>query len=232
MLQDQKKCKACGGKLIQRETQKKASQLKKAYYYTAYYFCTRCQKIYHNDKFKVINNSSSFPFFEEMDSRLRGNDKEKYDVEIWTDGACVSNGQKHAKAAWSFVTPLRPDFAKASPGRQGYAGQGGLVEKAGLVPGAKQTNNVAEGLAIFHALDWAARNNFKKIKIYTDSQITLHNLKKPAKNVKVNQEIFRNIEEIINQNKLEVGYEKVLGHSGDVNNERADRLANRLAGIE
>lgn len=232
MLQDQEKCRTCGSKLIQRETQKKASQLKKAYYYTAYYFCTRCQKIYHNDKFKVINNflfpePPLTPLYQGEKSITHpltrgGVDEFSPDVEIWTDGACVSNGQKHAKAAWAFVTPLR----------QGYAGQGGDVEKAGLVPGTKQTNNVAEGLAIFHALDWAAKNNFEKIKIYTDSQITIHNLKKPAKNVKVNQEIFRNIEEIINQNKLVVGYEKVLGHSGDVNNERTDKLANELAGKE
>ncbi len=209
MLLTQETCRTCGSKLIQRETQKKASQLKKAYYYTAYYFCPKCRKIYHNDKFKVVNDNQTY-LLGELSSSRQARTIIDYDVEIWTDGACVSNGQKHARAAWAFVSDK--------------------TEKAGLVEGEKQTNNVAEGLAIFHALDWAGRNNFKKIKIYTDSQITIHNLKKPAKNVKVNQEIFRNIENVINQNKLEVGYEKVLGHSGDLNNERADKLANELAG--
>jgi ribonuclease HI len=219
MLQTNETCRTCGNKLIQRETQKKAAQLKKQYYYTAYYFCTKCQKIYHNDKFKVINNNQISLLGEQVGSR-QAQTIIDYDVEIWTDGACVSNGQKHARAAWSFVS------------HSASSGQANKTEKAGLVPGAKQTNNVAEGLAIFHALDWAAKNNFKKIKIYTDSQITIHNLKKPAQNVKVNQEIFRNIENIINQNNLEVVYEKVLGHSGDVNNTRADKLANSLAGIK
>jgi len=234
MLQYQEKCKTCGSKLIRRETQKKASQLKKAYYYTAYYSCTKCQKIYLNDKFKVINNFlfpepplTLTPVKQAGSLRPPPYQGEKSitppltrgswvgfvpDVEIWTDGACVSNGQKHAKAAWAFVS--------------------GKTEKAGLVPGIKQTNNVAEGLAIFHALDWAAKSNFKKIKIYTDSQITIHNLRKPANKVKVNQEIFQKIENLIKQYNLLVDYEKVLGHSGDVNNTRADKLANKLAGKE
>lgn len=220
MVQREERCKTCGSKLIQRETQKKASQLKKAYYYKAYYFCQACQKIYHNDKFKVVNNNFPSLFNGHVDSSLFGNDSigsgsnnKNYDVEIWTDGACVFNGQEKARAAWAFVSPASQ----------------GLIEKAGRVLGAKQTNNVAEGLAIFHALDWAVKNNFKKIKIYSDSQITLHNLRKPAKNIKENQEIFQKIEHLVGKHNLEVGFEKVIGHSGDVNNERADQLASQLA---
>jgi len=222
MLLTQEMCKTCGSKLIRRETQKKASQLKKQYYYTAYYYCTRCRKIYLNNKFKVINNflfpePPLTPPYQGEKSITPPLTRGSWvgfvpDVKIWTDGACVSNGQKHAKAAWAFVS--------------------GKTEKAGLVPGIKQTNNVAEGLAIFHALDWAAKSNFKKIKIYTDSQITIHNLRKPANKVKVNQEIFQKIENLIKQYNLLVDYEKVLGHSGDVNNTRADKLANKLAGKE
>jgi ribonuclease HI len=132
-----------------------------------------------------------------------------FDVEIWTDGACVSNGKPNARAAWAFVS--------------------GKNEKSGLVKGPKQTNNVAEGLAIFYALEWAAENNYKKIKIYTDSQISIYNVKKSAHLVKVNREIFQSIEDLIVQNGLQVSYEKVLGHSDDVNNSRADMLANNLA---
>jgi ribonuclease HI len=132
-----------------------------------------------------------------------------FDVEIWTDGACVSNGRPNARAAWAFVS--------------------GETEKAGLVEGEKQTNNVAEGLAIFYALDWAVHNGYKKIKVYTDSQITLYGLKKSARLVKKNSEIFQSIEDLIKKNGLQVSYEKVLGHSGDVNNSRADMLANGLA---
>lgn len=204
---EQKNCRTCGGKLVVRETQKKPSQLKKAYYYTAYYFCPKCQKIYHDDKFKVENNQMLFAE-NYLPSAIRHS--QNPDVEIWTDGACVFNGQHNARAAWAFVS--------------------GTTEEAGRVPGEKQTNNVAEGLAILKALEWAADNQFIKIKIYTDSQISIHNLKKPAIYIKQNREIFQKIEDVIKQNKLIVHYEKVLGHSGDVNNERADRLANELAG--
>ncbi len=144
------------------------------------------------------------------------NDKEKLDVdpdligvEIWTDGACVSNGKPNARAAWAFVS--------------------GKTEKAELVSGSKQTNNVAEGLAIFYALEWSAQNNYKKIKIYTDSQISIYNVKKPAHRVLKNRQIFQDIEDLVKKHGLQVSYEKVLGHSGDVNNSRADMLANSLA---
>lgn len=206
---EQKTCKTCGRNLIKRETQKKPSQLKKAYYYTAYYFCPHCQKIYHDDEFKVTNIGSP-SLFEKDSSALSQNDRESdYDVEIWTDGACVFNGQHNARAAWAFVS--------------------GKIEKSGLVPGLKQTNNVAEGLAILRALEWAVTNKHKRIKVYSDSQITINNMKKPAAQIKQNREIFQKIEELRNQNNLFVTFEKVLGHSGDVNNTRADKLANQLA---
>ncbi len=211
---EQKSCRTCGSKLIARETRKKPSQLKKQYYYTAYYFCLSCRKIYHDDKFKVTSvvshpdppaggegSPSSTHLFEDL--------REAFDIEIWTDGACVSNGRHNAKAAWAFVA--------------------GDIEKAGLVPGSKQTNNVAEGLAIFHALDWAVNHRHKKIKLYTDSQICIYNMNKPALQVKQNQVIFQRIEDLIKQNNLTVYFKKVLGHSGDVNNTRADKLANQLA---
>lgn len=199
-------CKNCGTRLIEKATKKNASQLKKPYYYSAYYFCPHCKKIYHNDKFKVVNNQTSLPssviLGSVSDSRI------SFDVEIWTDGACINNGTPRARAAWGFVS--------------------GTTEKAGLVEG-KQTNNVAEGLAIYHALAWAAEQGYKKIKLHTDSQISLFNLNKHHSLVKVNQEIFKNIAEVIDKNNLKISFIKVLGHSGDPNNDRVDKLANDLA---
>ncbi len=197
------KCRTCGSKLIIRQTQKKPSQLTKAYYYTAYYYCPHCRKIYHSDKFKIENKQNT------ENTLFSENHSPNLDISIWTDGACVHNGTPRARAAWAFVS--------------------GETEKAGLVIGEKQTNNVAEGLAILKAIEWAAEKGHKKIKIHTDSQISLHNLNKPAKMVKVNCEIFEDIEKIIKTNNLELSYEKVLGHSGDFNNSRADQLANSLA---
>jgi ribonuclease HI len=204
-------CKNCGYKLITKATKKSAGQLRKPYYYTAYYFCVRCQKLYHSDKFKVINN----PLFEMAKPTKKtpaavafDTDTNHYDAEIWTDGACVHNGTPKARAAWAFVS--------------------GETEQAGLIEG-KQTNNVAEGLAMYHALKWAAEKGHKTIKISSDSQISLNNMKKPTHKIVQNREIFERIEAVITINNLKVTFEKVLGHSGDPNNERADKLCNGLA---
>ena len=125
-------CKYCGTTLIERKTKRSPSQLLKPYYYTAYYFCTTCKRIYHNEKFKVVN--TNYDLFAE-------NTMDNADVEIWTDGACSHNGTPKARAAWAFVA--------------------GEYEENGLVEG-KQTNNVAEGLAIYHALFWAAKKVIRK----------------------------------------------------------------------
>lgn len=211
-------CRTCGSKLVVRETQKKPSQLNKAYYYTAYYYCIGCRKIYHDDKFKVVNNNLFLSYGPHPDPLLRGEGAvtdSSFDAQIWTDGACVHNGTARAKAAWAYVI-------RTSQSKQ-------VIEDAGLITGVKQTNNVAEGTAILKAIEKAAEMNLKKIKLHTDSQISLHNLNKRSHMVKMNREIFEKIEDLIKKNSLYMRYEKVLGHSGDVNNERADTLANELA---
>lgn len=196
-------CKHCGHGLVVKQTKRTAEQLRKQYYYTAYYFCPNCKRIYHNDKFKIVNeNFDLFARSEVANGPI--------DVEIWTDGACVRNGKPSAKAAWSFVSEK--------------------YEERGLVSG-KQTNNTAEAYAIYHALLWAEKRGHKRVKIHSDSQITLHNLRKPLRLIKENNEIFAKIYGVIEKHGLKVQYQKVLGHSGDINNERADKLANSLVGI-
>ncbi len=214
-------CRNCGGKLTEKSTNQTAAQLRKPYYYSAYYYCPHCKKLYHDEKFKIMNNQTALPssgFWTSRDPAQRGqNDvflgsdsdsRISQQVEIWTDGACIHNGTPRAKAAWAFVS--------------------GKTEKAGLVEG-KQTNNIAEGLAIYHALVWAAETGHTNIKLHTDSQISLYGLKKAPHLVKANREIFENIAKIIATYDLRVTYVKVLGHSGDVNNDRVDTLANGLA---
>lgn len=205
MHMEDKLCKNCGSELIVKQTKRTPEQLKKSYYYTAYYFCPKCHKLYHNDKFKVENKN----LFSDRVVLSKAKN-EKYDAHIWTDGACTRNGYDGAKAAWAFVS--------------------GKTEKAGLVEG-KQTNNTAEGFAIYHALLWAAEEKHKVIKVYSDSQITLNNLTKSPYLIKENRMIFELIEDVISANGLTVDYEKVPAHADNINNNRADRLANTLAGI-
>lgn len=193
-------CKTCGTPLLVKATKPAASQLKKQYYYTHYYFCPKCQKMYLNDKFKVQNDN--FDLFTQKRSLTS-----PAEVEIWTDGACSNNGKENAKASWAFVS--------------------GDYEEAGLVDG-KQTNNRGEALAIYHALKWASEKGYKRIKLHSDSQITLQGVIKHPEKVKENRDIFQKIHDVVTKHKLLVDYQKVLGHSGDNNNERADKLATAL----
>lgn len=216
MLSEKIFCKNCGTALIVKQTKRTPEQLKKAYYFTAYYFCPTCKRLYHDEKFKVTNavshpeRSEGSPLLFERDSSSSPQNDKGYDAHIWTDGASRNNGTENARAAWAFVS--------------------GKTEKAGRVIG-KQTNNTAEAFAIYHALLWAAEEGHKNVKIYTDSQITLHGLAKSPDQVKENREIFQLIQDVISANGLTVDYEKVPAHADNENNNRADRLANELAGI-
>lgn len=196
-------CKYCSSPLLKKATKRTQEQLLKSYYYTAYYSCPKCGRMYHSDKFKVINDNYSLFTTDTLNQK-------EVDVEIWTDGACRGNGTPDAKAAWAFVS--------------------GNYEACGDVPG-KQTNNRGEGYAILRALEWAAEKGHKRIKLYTDSQISLQSLAKPYSKVKANQEIFEQIANVIKNNDLHVVYEKVPGHADNMNNNRADKLANTAAGI-
>lgn len=197
-------CRTCAARLIIKQTQRKAEQLLKPYYYTAYYYCPRCHKMYLSDEFKVTNKNYDL-FTQDV---LAAGD---VDVDIWTDGACSNNGRSNAKAAWAFVA--------------------GDYEAKGLVEG-KQTNNTAESLAIYFALKWAVEKGYKRIKIHSDSQITLHNLQKPLEKIKVNQDIFAKIFALIQENNVAVYYQKVPAHADNINNNRADKLCNGLVGIK
>lgn len=225
---DSKKvCRTCGTPLEIRQTRPSPTRAQKAYYYTAYYVCPNCQKMYHDERFKVTNKQTASLFESKSPSllrphpdplpacrqaRLRGEGIGKtYDVQIWTDGACSHNGRPEAKASWAFVS--------------------GPHEEAGRVVG-KQTNNMGEGTAVLKALEWAAAQGHKVIRLHTDSQITIQNLQKAPDKVKVNRELFEEIEKVIRDNDLLVEYVKVPGHADDVNNNRADRLANGLVGIK
>lgn len=196
------KCKHCGSSLIVKQTHRTPHQLKKQYYYTAYYFCPSCKRIYHSDEFKVVNENY------DLFNGVHDEAGEPVEVEIWTDGACVNNGKENAKAAWAFVS--------------------GEFELAGVVSG-KQTNNRAEAQAILESLIWAGEKGYRNVKIYADTLITLQSLKKPLNKIKANTDIFEKIFNTIHKYHLKLVYEKVLGHSGIRDNERVDKLANSLA---
>jgi ribonuclease HI len=197
-----KNCRHCGSPLIIKQTRRTPEQLTKQYYYTAYRLCPKCGRMYHSDEFKVVNENY------DLFSGKHAPSGDLMDVEIWTDGACVHNGTEKASAAWAFVS--------------------GIFEKAGRVEG-KQTNNRGEAEAILRALEWAAEKGERRVKILTDSQISIHGVMKAPEKVLANRDIFENIAKVVRDNSMEVVYEKVLGHSGVQENERVDKLANGMA---
>lgn len=196
-----KYCKHCGAELRVRQSKRTPQQLKKPYYFTHYYLCPTCGRLYHDNTFKVMNDN--YDLFTDPTTLSQ----EPFDVDIWTDGACTNNGKTNAKAAWGFVS--------------------GDYEEAGLVDG-KQTNNRGEALAIYHALKWAVKKGYRKIRLHSDSQITLHGVIKHPERVKENRDIFQKIHDVVTENNLIIDYQKVLGHSGDPNNDRADKVATSI----
>jgi len=199
---DTKYCKVDNTLLVRKPTKNSPDRATKSFYYTAYYSCPTCKRIYHDDAFKVVNSTQNL-FPETTLSKTVGPA-----VQIWTDGACTNNGTPQARASWGFVS--------------------GEYEMAGLVEGGKQTNNRGEGLAIYNALLWAASKGHRSVQIHTDSQITIHGVSKHPDKVKENRDIFQMIYNVVNENNLSVEYIKVRGHADNVGNNRADEVATAI----
>lgn len=48
-------CRQCGKPVIKRISEFNEKKLKKSYFYTAYYWCSKCNALYMHDKFKIVN---------------------------------------------------------------------------------------------------------------------------------------------------------------------------------
>ena len=136
------------------------------------------------------------------------------DVEIYTDGACRGN-----------------------PGPGGWAAllRFGDVERELAGAEAQTTNNRMELTAVIRALEALKRR--VRGHVYTDSQYVRQGIlewmpnwkargwktadKKPVKN----QDLWETLDELAQRHDLE--WHWVRGHSGHVENERVDALANR-----
>ncbi|CAG7831597.1 unnamed protein product [Allacma fusca] len=138
-------------------------------------------------------------------------------IEIYTDGACLNNGQQGAQA-----------------GIGGYFGLNNPLNFSERVKG-RQTNNVAEIQAAEHAIRLAKLNGYVQIKIITDSEFLTKAVyfwlpKWKANNWRTagggpvkNKEDFELL--IDAMQGVEVVFEHVRGHQGNFGNEQADRLA-------
>ena len=139
-------------------------------------------------------------------------------VEMYTDGACKGNP---GKGGWGVL--LRYKGAE----KELYGGE------------AMTTNNRMELMAVIQGLSALTRPGCD-VHVFSDSRYVLSGItewmpnwkkrgwKTAAKKPVVNEDLWRRLDELVQQHQIR--WEWVKGHSGHVENELADALANR--GIE
>jgi len=128
---------------------------------------------------------------------------------VFTDGACIHNGQKNAKASWACVFPERPD-----------------LDRSGRLEGTEQTNNRAEFTAAIEALE--ATN--EPVHIFTDSMLLL-NVATHVWKAKKNLDLVARLDRLTRERQ--VTWTHVKAHTGksDFNshwNAVADKRAEEL----
>lgn len=144
---------------------------------------------------------------------------------VFTDGACIHNGKRNAKASWAVVFPNHPEYT-----------MGGLCV-------GQQTNNRAEYTALSKAQELADKidpqRKFKLI-VYTDSQLLRDSMTKWLPSWKrngwmkstgdpvLNRDLLERIDEMQQKRRLEIHH--VRAHTGRQDwmskwNEKADQLA-------
>ncbi len=181
---------------------------------------------------KIKNNSKSkveFKLKVESDNNSKSKEikvlkKKEESIYVYTDGACSNNGKKNSKAGIGI-----------------WFGDNDIRNVSECVKGSKQTNNVAELLAIYkvyNILKEEIESN-KKISIYSDSiyairccttyGIKLYNKKwvldKPIPNFELVKKTF-----LLYHNKNNIKFIYIKAHSGkkdihSIGNEHADLLA-------
>ena len=140
-------------------------------------------------------------------------------VHIYTDGACKGN---------------------PGPGGWGVLLQSGATEKELYGGEPLTTNNRMELMAVIRALEALKRPC--AVTLHVDSQYVLKGMtewlpgwkakgwrtasKQPVKN----QELWQELDQLVNGGGHAIEWRWVRGHNGDPGNERADELANR--GVE
>jgi len=143
---------------------------------------------------------------------------------VWTDGACSSNGKSGARA-----------------GVGNYWGEGNPYNVSAPVSGGRHTNNAAEIEAATRAVQGGRAQGYDSITIKTDSEFLTNSQNKWVPKWEsngwrtANNEPVKNRAELSDLNReirasgMEVKFEHVPGHAGNVGNEAADRLAKRGA---
>ena len=177
---------------------------------------SKCEDITssHDEKESEKGIGSDLSVSEELSFR-----ENNYDEIIYTDGS-----SKNGKGGYGIV--------RISPNNEVTTMKGHLP--CNLYP--KATNNQSELYAILTALN--ETKEYSKVLIYSDSMYCINSLTKwwyswklngwqtsTGKDV-LNKELIESILSLMSTQNRTVEFKHVLGHSGNPNNELADRLAN------
>ena len=139
-------------------------------------------------------------------------DKKQFDYIIYTDGAY---SRQHDEGAFAYV------MLDAMQEK---------VVKQGAWKIQRETNNRAELKAIIAAI-YHLPQEAKSVKVVSDSQYALNTLSgRWGRNA--NKDLFDKFEEIIANHPIDIFYEWVKGHSGDIYNEICDQLCVNVLGYD
>jgi ribonuclease HI len=132
---------------------------------------------------------------------------------IYTDGSSVGNGKRMAKAGYGvyFGALNMPNISRKVP------------------PKFKQTNNVAELLAIHDGIKELVRAKVSRVQIYSDSEYAMGVIT-GKKNASANLEIIKSIQDLITESGIQIIWRHIRAHTGatdihSIGNSIADRLA-------
>jgi ribonuclease HI len=147
-------------------------------------------------------------------------------LEIYTDGSSLGNP---GPGGWGFLVVENNKI---------------IIEKSG---GEKNTtNNRMELTAVIETFKYLnlRKSDFRKfeeIKIHTDSAYVLGGVTSWIKNWErngwrtankkqvLNQDLWKELDELIKNFKGKISWQKVKGHSGHIHNDRADEIATQKA---
>jgi ribonuclease HI len=117
---------------------------------------------------------------------------------VYTDGACFGNPE--GPGGWAAVFDTQQLWGHLS----------------------STTNNRAEALGVLAALEWVPPGS--RLRVHSDSELTVRILQGRYK-AKANSDIWDVIFRTRLEKRLELEYEWVRGHAGEVRNELADQLS-------
>jgi len=142
-------------------------------------------------------------------------------IEIYTDGSSLGNP---GPGGWGAVVVENNKIIKELGGNE-----------------KDTTNNKMELTGVIEALKFLLKSSFNNVEIHTDSAYVLGGVTSWIKNWErngwrtankkavLNQELWKELDSLINKYDKKISWHKVKGHSDHIYNDRADEIATTYA---